>query len=374
MNIEWKSCIKAAVTVLILFFIIHYWDLFIRLICLIFTAALPLFLGLAMAYVINILMSFFERYFIIICKGAVIQRWKRPICLSFAFLSLLLIIVILWQMLIPALIQCVETFAMMLPEKLDYCVCWLQDHWEYSGTMLERTGYLRNGRMDWDGVIDSCTELLFQNSGWTMEYIIRFLTKFITDMVTLILGVVFAVYLLMRKERLKEDIKYLLNIFMGERTVGGIFYVFHVLNDAFHNFIVGQCIEAVILGALCIVGMLIFQFPYATMIGSLVGFTALIPMAGAYIGAIVGGIMIFTVSPMKAILFLIFLAALQQLENNLIYPRVVGSSIGLPGIWVLAAVIVGGGVYGIPGMIIAVPLTAAAYQIFRETLWKKEEE
>ena len=132
-----------------------------------------------------------------------------------------------------------------------------------------------------------------------------------------------------------------------------------VMNDSFHNYIVGQCTEAVILGALCAGGMLILQLPYAAMIGCLVGFVALIPVAGA----IVGAFMIFTISPVQAVIFIVYLAVLQQLEGNLIYPRVVGSSVGLPGIWVLAAVTVGGGVLGISGMLIGVPIAATVYRL-----------
>ena len=134
---------------------------------------------------------------------------------------------------------------------------------------------------------------------------------------------------------------------------------------------VGQCTEAVILGLLCMAGMLLLGFPYATMVGTFIGFTALIPVAGAYIGAGVGAFMIFTVSPVKALLFLLFIAVLQQLEGNLIYPRVVGASIGLPGVWVLAAVTVGGGVLGVAGMLLAVPLAAAAYQMLREDVRRR---
>ena len=125
------------------------------------------------------------------------------------------------------------------------------------------------------------------------------------------------------------------------------------------------------MGLLCILGMLILRLPYAGMIGALIAFTALIPIAGAYIGAIIGAFMILTVSPMKALIFLIFLVVLQQFEGNVIYPRVVGSSMGLPGIWVLAAVTIGGGMFGIGGMLIGVPITAAAYRLIKEDLSKK---
>ena len=143
------------------------------------------------------------------------------------------------------------------------------------------------------------------------------------------------------------------------------------MNDSFHRFIVGQCTEAVVLGVLCIIGMWIFRFPYAMMIGVLIGFTALIPIAGAYIGAGVGAFMILTESPLKSLLFLVFIVILQQLEGNLIYPRVVGSSIGLPGIWVLAAITIGGGLMGIPGMLLAVPIMATLYRLLRDDMHKR---
>ena len=140
-------------------------------------------------------------------------------------------------------------------------------------------------------------------------------------------------------------------------------HIIYTADNCFKSFITGQCVEAVILGILCTVGMLVLRFPYAPMVGTFIGATALIPMVGAYIGAIVGGFMIFTVSPVKALGFLIFIVVLQQIEGNLIYPKVVGSSIGLPGMWVLTAVTVGGGLAGIPGMLFGVPLAATLYRL-----------
>ena len=146
-----------------------------------------------------------------------------------------------------------------------------------------------------------------------------------------------------------------------------------VMNQCFRRYIVGQVTEALILGALCTIGMLILQIPYASVIGALVTFMALIPIMGAYISAIVGSIIIFTVSPVKALVFLIFIVILQQVEGNVIYPKVVGTSLGLPGLWVLAAVTVGGGLFGIPGMILGVPLTATLYTLIKEKLNAEED-
>ena len=159
--------------------------------------------------------------------------------------------------------------------------------------------------------------------------------------------------------------------YLSEKIWGRVEYFLDVLNDCFHRYIVGQCTEAVILGALCAVGMGLLRLPYAMMIGALVAFTALIPVAGAYIGAGVGAFMILTVDPFKALVFIVFLVILQQLEGNLIYPKVVGSSMGLPGIWVLAAVTVGGGIAGVLGMLIGVPLAATFYRILRDDVKKR---
>ena len=150
-------------------------------------------------------------------------------------------------------------------------------------------------------------------------------------------------------------------------------YVLRTVHESFGNFIVGQCTEAVILGVLCALGMTVLGLPYAVMTGTIIGVSALIPVVGAYIGGALGAFMIFTVDPAKALVFLIFLVILQQLEGNIIYPRVVGNSIGLPGLWVLASVTIGGGVMGVAGMLIGVPLSAALYKLFAKHVKRKQE-
>ena len=186
------------------------------------------------------------------------------------------------------------------------------------------------------------------------------------------IGLIFSLYVLLDKEGLGRRCKTLISTYFSKAS-DKIFYVAKVLDESFHSFIVGQCLEAVVLGTLCVIGMLIFRFPYAVMIGVFIGFTALIPVAGAYIGAAVGAIMILTVSPIQAVEFLIFIVVLQQLEGNLIYPKVVGKTIGLPGIWVLTAVTVGGGVLGVGGMLLAVPLFAAGYRLIREDISRRKQ-
>jgi predicted PurR-regulated permease PerM len=184
-----------------------------------------------------------------------------------------------------------------------------------------------------------------------------------STVVTMFLAIVFAIYLLAGKEKLGAQFVRLSRTYLGEKVTSRVLYILRVLDDSFHSFIVGQCTEALILGAMCFLGMMIFGFSNALTISIMVGFTALIPIAGAYIAAVVGAFMLFVESPLSALLFLVFLVVLQQIEGNLIFPRVVGESIGLPGVWVLAAVTVGGGVMGIPGMLIGVPLASAVYRL-----------
>ena len=201
-----------------------------------------------------------------------------------------------------------------------------------------------------------------------MTVVISAASSLFSAVTTTLFSIIFSIYLLTGKERLATQGSRFLRRYLPGRVYSRLMYVLRVLNDCFHRFIVGQCTEAVILGALCTVGMMLLGLPYATMVGALIAFTALIPVVGAFIGGGVGAFVILTESPIQALIFLVFLVILQQLEGNLIYPRVVGTSIGLPGIWVLAVVTIGGGTFGILGMLLGVPLAAAAYRLLREDI------
>lgn len=223
---------------------------------------------------------------------------------------------------------------------------------------------LRN--VDWASKLEQIISFLTTGVGNIIGTAVSAVSSVFSGLVTAFFALIFSIYLLLGKERLGSQFNRIIKRYMSTGLCSNVHHVLSVLNECFHKYIVGQCTEALILGGLCTLGMLILQLPYATMTGAVIAFTALIPVAGAYIGAGVGAFMILTVSPIKAIIFLIFIVILQQLEGNLIYPRVVGSSMGLPGIWALAAVTVGGGVMGIPGMLLCVPLAAAVYKLLRE--------
>ena len=187
-----------------------------------------------------------------------------------------------------------------------------------------------------------------------------------------VVGLVFSIYILLDKENLKKQATRLVSTWFPEKTSGVIIHIADVSNVTFRSFVAGQTTEAVILGTLCAVGMLILQIPYAAMIGALIGVTALIPIFGALIGTVIGAIMIVSEDPFKAVVFIIFLLILQQVEGNVIYPKVVGSKLGLPGMWVVAAVTVGGSLAGVLGMLLGVPAFSVLYTLINEaTDWKE---
>lgn len=321
----------------------------------VFRAVLPLLIGCMIAYVVNILMCFYEKGYARICRMAAIAPLQRPICMTLSYLSLVLVLLILWWMIVPQLLSCIRIIATDFPQVLELLCDWANEHLQTNLGMEDEIQTWMKEPFRWDTLIEKIPRLA-KGMKHPLEKLGNGLLFFLP-------GLMFSFYLLAAKESLIQTGITLIDRCSGVLRGKKIRYVLAVLNQSFHRFLVGQTVEAVILGVLCAIGMWILRLPYAGMIGCLVGVTALLPVIGAYIGAAVGACMLLTVSPVKALVFLIFLTILQQIEGNFIYPRVVGHSIGLPGIWVLAAVITGGGAFGIWGILLAVPLTAAAYRL-----------
>ncbi len=368
MKIQWKTCFRLVISAFILYLCIHYWGPFTRLLGAVLGAASPIFVGLGIAYVLNILMSFYENlYFPGHKDGRIVRRTRRPVCMAAAFLTLCGILTLIIWLVVPELVSCLMFLASEIPPALERLF-----QSEFFVKVLPDALYDQLNGINWESYISSAIQLVMSGIGSAANTIFAALTSVFSVIVTAFISIIFSIYLLMGKDRLQGQCLRVLHHYLSPGLESRLLYLLDVLNDSFHRYIVGQCMEAVILGVLCIAGMLLFRLPYAAMIGTLVGFTALIPVVGAYIGAIVGAIMIATVSPLKALIFLIFLVVLQQLEGNLIYPKVVGKSLGLPAIWVLAAVTIGGSLMGISGMLLGVPITSALYRLFRENLHKRE--
>lgn len=384
MSLDKKTCLRLGITVMLVYLGMHYWKFLSSLLLQGGRAAIPLFLGCVIAYIINIPMVFFEQGISNlekIIKKEMPRKLKRPICIMLALISVLLILIVILYMIIPELAAGLRIIIEKTPQAFVKIERWIEHNIDIeriikSGEEINsgwNSGINDEGEINWNTYVNRAVKYILSGIGTTINSIKDVLLSAFSIAVTALVSSVFSLYLLMGKEKLKKQVKLILYTYLGEKKEKRILYVLKTMDNAFHSFIVGQCIEAIILGLLCMLGMFILRLPYVSMIGSLVGFTALIPVAGAYIGMIVGALMIFTVSPIKALIFIIFLLILQQLENNLIYPRVVGSSIGLPGIWVLAAVTIGGGTFGIFGMLLGVPLAAGIYRLIKESVERRNQ-
>ncbi len=370
MKTEIKKYGSLLIGLFLLYLCIRYWDGAVEIFTLALNASLPLLVGCVIAYILNILMSFFERHYFPKTKSKVVQKSKRVACMLLAFVSLVGIIALIIGIVVPELTNCVKHLFAKVPVFVENTLKMLEQDENLAEYAFALESYLPTDWSAWEDKLMSGAQAVLNGFGGVMSSVVSVVSSVFSGIVTVLVALIFSIYLLLDKEKIISQVKRLISTYIpnGDRK---IFYVLHTLNDSFHRFIVGQCTEAVVLGVLCMIGMAIFRFPYAMMIGVLIGFTALIPVAGAYIGAGVGAFMILTESPIQAVLFLIFIVVLQQVEGNLIYPKVVGNSIGLPGIWVLAAITIGGGLMGVMGMLLAVPIVATIYRLLQADVRKR---
>ena len=367
MKLTWKDCFKVGFSVFALYLAVHYWQSAANLVSTLVGASLPLIIGAVVAYLVNILMSSYERRWKENPQKSWHDKLRRPVCMLLAFLTLLAIVALVFRLIVPQLVDCVKLIIAELPGFMENTIALAEDLNLFAPEVLSKLETI-----DWNARMTELLGFVTSGIGDVVGVVVSAVSSAFSFLVTALLSLIFSIYLLSGKEELASQADRLAKRYVSGRIYAKLTYFLQILDDCFHRYIVGQCTEAVILGALCSVGMAVLRLPYALMVGALVAFTALIPVAGAYIGAGVGAFMILTVDPFKAVIFLIFIVVLQQLEGNLIYPKVVGSSMGLPGIWVLAAVTVGGGLAGIVGMLLGVPLAAALYRIVRDDVRKHE--
>ena len=367
MKLRWSTCFKVGVSIFLLYLAVNYWQTVADVVSAMLGAAMPLIIGAFIAYMVNILMAKYEKWYFPKAKNKFLVNSRRPVCMTGAFASLLAILALVVYLIAPQLAEAVQIIIAAIPEVAETLLDLAEEH-----KILNEETLAALNAIDWQSQIGNLVNVLTSGIGSVMDMLISTVSSVFSIIVTGFLSIIFSIYILANKEGLRNQAHRLSHRYIHDKIREKVKYVLVTFNDCFRKYIVGQCIEAVILGALCTLGMWILQLPYAAMVGALIAVTALIPVAGAYIGAGVGAFMILTVDPMKALIFLIFIIVLQQLEGNLIYPRVVGSSMGLPGIWVLAAVSVGGGIMGIMGMFLGVPLAAALYRIIKEDVSKRE--
>ncbi|MBR7142459.1 MAG: AI-2E family transporter [Clostridia bacterium] len=360
---EWKPYLRIGISIFILYLCIHYWSALSGVFTRLLQAATPLLIGAVLAYLLNLLMTFYERHYFPKSQKRFWKITRKPVCTAASILTLLAIVTLVVWLVLPEVISCIQLILTQLPGAIQKLITWLQERGLLSQEIASTLASI-----DWQSRIGQIAGLISTGITGVVNILITTVSSLASGLFTAFLSIIFAVYLLSGKEQLKRQSSRLITHYLPKKTCDHITYVASIANNCFRRYIVGQCTEALILGLLCTLGMLILRLPYAAMIGPLIAFTALVPVAGAFVGAALGAFLILMVSPAKALVFLIFVVVLQQLEGNLIYPKVVGSSIGLPAMWVLAAVTLGGGLMGIPGMLLGVPMAATLYRIVRNDM------
>ena len=320
----------------------------------------PFIIGIIFAFILNVINNFYERrLFGKVKNNKFWKKAKRPISITLSLVSVFVIIIFVIYLLIPQLENSIGLFIETLPEYKEDIIGILDKFDVDNNTINVVSDYL-------DNFGKAITNYIKDNSADVITVTTEFVGSIVNAVSKGIISIVFAIYILAQKENLKRQINKIMTAYLKPKTIDKIKTVATLANKTFSNFVTGQGLEALIFGSLCFVGMLIFGIPYALPIAVLLGFTALIPIFGAIIGTVLGAILIFMVSPVKAIIFIVFVLVIQQIENNFIYPKVVGKSVGLPGMWVLLSVTVGGSIGGLLGLIIATPLCSLIYALISQ--------
>lgn len=324
-------------------------------------AAFPIVLSLGVAFLLGLPLSAFERLWVSFWgEGA--PRLRRAICLFLVVLLALGALVLLGVAIIPALIRSLSEIISRLPEYGSA----LKSVWDrFSAYLAERSIALPPLSFDVEALGESLAKYIEENGRVLWRFSFGFVRSTVRTVWDGAIALVLAIYMLAGKERHASAVRRLLSAFVSSQRYKKLEALWKVIRDSLTRFVVGQSCEAVVLGVLCFVGMLLFGFPYAALISTLIGVSALIPIFGALLGTGVGALLIFLENPIDALWFVIFILVLQQIEGNLIYPRVVGRSVGLPGLWVLCAVTVGSA-FGVVGMLLAVPLASVVYALLRD--------
>lgn len=342
-------------TVLLVFGFIYIKEIF-SILKYIIKIFMPFIIGVMIAFVLNVLMEVIEN------KWFKKLNWnkntKRGISLTLSILIVIGFFIILLLLIIPNLQDTIVIFANNIPDYLSNLKELL--------LKLNVSDNVINDIMDTlSNLGDSAKEYVLSNSGKIIETTFGIASNVLNAFVNVFIGIVFAIYFLVDKEKISRQFSNIMKAYLPSKSCKKIEDIAELSNRVFANFVSGQCLEAIIIGILCFFGMIILRLPYAGAISVLVGFTALIPVFGAFIGTIIGAFLIFMVNPLQSVIFVIFIIVLQQLEGNLIYPHVVGKSVGLPGIWVLVAVTIGASINGVLGMLLSVPLASILYSILK---------
>ncbi|HJA80256.1 MAG TPA: AI-2E family transporter [Candidatus Mediterraneibacter intestinipullorum] len=336
-----------------------------------FRIILPFIMGGGIAFILNIPMSFLEEKLFQnkhLKDKKIAKKLARPVCLILTLAIVIGVVVLVMFVVIPELTRTFlslgKTIQTFIPEAQRFLEDMFTDNKEIQA-------WLSNLNLDVGKLTDSIMSFFQNGAGNVLNSTMSAIGSIVSGMTTFVIAFVFSCYVLLQKEKLNMQVKKVLYAYFSEKRVEWMFEVGSLASKAFSSFFTGQCVEALILGGMFFIVMSILNMPYTLLVSVLIAFTALIPIFGAFIGCFVGAFLILMVDPMQMIAFVVTFLILQQIEGNLIYPKVVGSSVGLPSIWVLAAVTIGGSLMGIVGMLIFIPIVSVIYTLFRASVYKR---
>lgn len=322
----------------------------------------PVLLGFFFAFVLNLPMRRFEKLFSK-SKRKFIQKIKRPLSLILSILCVFLVLTGLVVVVIPKFIEAIGVLADYIPKVFNDSVDWFK---QYDYPIEQIQEFINSIELNWESIGKEAWNAVSSGFAGVFTAAVTFVAALFNGIINVAMAFIIAIYILFAKEKFKRQFKMVTRAVFAQKVYNKIIYVLQLCNRTFSKYFVGQVTDAAILGVLCLIGMLILQIPYASMISAMIGILALIPIIGLVIAVALGAFMILMVNPIQAVIFLVFYFVLQQIEGNFIYPRVVGSSVGIAPIWVLIAVMVGGGLFGLPGLVFAVPTTSVIYTLIRE--------
>ena len=331
----------------------------------------PFVIGGAVAFVLNIPMRAFEEKLLGSWRGRSAGKVKRPVSMILALVAVVLIIAVVIGTVVPQVAATAAEVGRKIPAFTDEIIEELEQLTNRYPQLKEQVNKLEELEMNWDNILNSIFDFLKNGAGDVLNSTVTMASGIISGVVNAVISFIFALYILSQKENLSDQGRRIISAYLPEAVGAKLLEICSLLYRNFSSFITGQCLEAVILGTMFVISMTLFQMPYALMVGVLIAFTALIPIVGAFIGCAVGTFLILIDNPLQALWFVILFLVLQQVEGNLIYPKVVGNSVGLPAIWVLMAVSVGGSLFGVSGMLLFIPLMSSGYALLRESVNKR---
>ncbi|MEZ3485313.1 MAG: AI-2E family transporter [Lachnospiraceae bacterium] len=347
------------------------YDVVVGALAFVFHIAFPFILGGAIAFVLNVPMNFVQRHLFEenrIKGKTYMQKLARPVSMLTVVFGVLGIVAVVMFVLIPQLGTTFANLGASIQEFIPEVQRWAEEIFHNNRDVME---WVNSLEFDWNKIMEAGMDFFKNGAGSVLDSTITAAKSIVSGITTFFIAFVFAIYILLQKEKLGLQAKKVLFAFVRRGRAEAALEVLSLTYNTFSSFLTGQCVEAIILGSMFVVAMTVLRLPYALLIGIVIAFTALIPIFGAFVGCAVGVFMIFIEDPFKALIFVVLFLVLQQVEGNLIYPHVVGNSVGLPSIWVLAAVSVGGSLMGVVGMLIFIPVVSVAYALFREIVYLK---